>query len=110
MRLDLQKPFSASAEFFLRRAGYARITNRARGETSYVFRLGDSGFYPRFHCYIDREDATSMAINIHLDQKQASYEGSHMHSGEYEGETVEREAKRVQDAIGKIKKENPILN
>ncbi len=103
MKLVIQKPFQGSAELFVRRAGYAKIIDRARGQTSYVFRLCRSGFYPRFHCYIEKEDETSITLNLHLDQKQPSYQGSHMHSGEYEGEGVEKEARRIKEKVGKEK-------
>ncbi len=103
MHLTLPKPFSSSAEFFIRRAGYGKIVDRRENKTSYVYRLSRTAFYPRFHCYIDTEDATSMTFNLHLDQKQPSYEGSHMHSGEYEGELVEKEAARIKDAVAKAR-------
>jgi hypothetical protein len=38
-------------------------------------------------------------INLHLDQKQASYGGSSAHNGEYGGETVETEGERVKRVI-----------
>ncbi len=103
MQITVPKPFAQSAEHFLRRAGYARIVDSARGQTSYVFRLSRTAFYPRLHCYIEKEDAASMTLNLHLDQKQPSYEGSHMHSGEYEGELVEKEAKRIKEVAAKVR-------
>lgn len=73
----------------LRRAGYGQVMDRRATEVSYNRRLG-SGFYPRFHVYINGQ-----TINLHLDQKQASYEGSSAHSGEYDGQAVETEAQRI---------------
>ena len=53
--------------------------------------------YPRFHIYSGvSPDGTKAILELHLDQKQPSYGGSHAHSGEYDGLTVEREAKRIQ--------------
>jgi hypothetical protein len=105
MKISIPKPFSAQAEFFVRRAGYGEIYDRARGEESYVFRLSRNAFYPRFHLYIEKEDQASMTITLHLDQKQASYEGSHMHSGEYEGEIIEKEAERIKQMVLKTTQE-----
>ena len=64
---------------------------------SYIRRLG-SGLYPRYHAYVEIED-DRLKINLHLDQKQASYQGYHSHSGEYEGEAVEREAARISEMM-----------
>jgi hypothetical protein len=101
MRFTVPKPLNTTAEFLIRRAGYGKIVDRARGEVSYVYRLSRTAFYPRFHCYIEKDEAASFVVNIHLDQKQPSYEGSHMHSGEYEGEGVEKEARRIKEAIAR---------
>ncbi len=57
-----------------------------------------SGHYPRFHIYIKRED-DKIVLDLHLDQKQASYAGSHMHNAEYDGEVVESEIKRLKSLI-----------
>lgn len=59
--------------------------------------------YPRFHAYLETR-GDGMQINLHLDQKQASYEGSHAHNGEYEGPTVEREMARVVSLIEQLKR------
>lgn len=77
----------------IRRCGYGLVMDRRAEQASYSRRLG-SGIYPRFHAYINNN-----VINLHLDQKQASYEGYSAHSGEYEGDTVEREAARIKDIL-----------
>lgn len=84
----------------LRRAGYGQVMDRRATEVSYNRRLG-SGFYPRFHAYIN-----GLVINLHLDQKQASYEGSSAHGGEYDGDTVETEGQRIVDSMERLAKEN----
>ena len=71
--------------------------DRRATESSFARRLGD-GVYPRFHVYINQV-GTDYAVNLHLDQKQASYEGSSAHSGEYDGETVEAEGRRIASAL-----------
>jgi hypothetical protein len=76
----------------IRRAGYGLVNDRRR-EASFARRLGH-GFYPRFHAYIN-----SQIINLHLDQKQASYEGFAAHSGEYDSEAVRQEAARIEGFI-----------
>ena len=73
----------------IRRAGYGQVMDRRATEVSYNRRLG-SGFYPRFHVYLNGQ-----TVNLHLDQKQASYEGYSAHSGEYDGEPVESEGERI---------------
>lgn len=80
-------------ESLLRQAGYAYLMDRYTGQESYVRRLG-RGFYPRFHLYLE-ENAGQVIFNLHLDQKQASYQGAHAHNAEYDGETVEAEMERI---------------
>lgn len=98
MKLIIDKnQIDSTPELFLRHAGYGYIRDRQRGVESFVRRLG-SGFYPRFHVYTEiRED--KVFFNLHLDQKQASYEGSHMHNAEHNGEAVENEITRLKSLI-----------
>ena len=81
----------------LRRAGYVPFRDPRSGEESYVRRLG-THFYPRFHLYISEAEGM-LRLNLHLDQKQASYQGFRKHSGEYSGSTVEAEAERLYTAL-----------
>ena len=83
----------------LRRAGYGQVMDRNATEISYNRRLG-SGFYPRFHAYVNGN-----VINLHLDQKQASYEGSSAHSGEYDGAVIESESERIIQAMERLASE-----
>lgn len=77
----------------IRRCGYGLVNDRNADEQSFARRLG-GGFYPRFHIYIENG-----FYNLHLDQKQASYQGSKKHSGEYDGDTVAAEGERVREMI-----------
>ena len=76
-------------------------------EISYARSLDPGRFYPRFHIYIEevkpRTDSQSefgagVIFDLHLDQKRPIYEGVTAHSGEYDGEVVEREAERIRKA------------
>ena len=99
MKLILRKnSLNLNPEQFLRRAGYAYLQNRHNGDDSFVRRLG-ANFYPRLHVY-HKYEGDNIIFNIHLDQKQASYAGSHMHSGEYNGEVVEAEVDRLRQLAG----------
>ena len=93
MRFTLQRPTEALVTF-LRRVGYAPHRSRQSFEISYVRRLGAVAEYPRFHLYC-QETETEIILNLHLDQKQPSYESSHAHSGEYEGAIIEKERDRI---------------
>ena len=84
-------------ENFLRQAGYGFIQDRRHGTQSFVRRLG-SYHYPRLHMYIER-NGEQVIFNLHLDQKQASYEGSHAHSGEYDSPIVRDEIARLQSLV-----------
>lgn len=53
--------------------------------------------YPKFHVYCTLSDDKKFAtLNLHLDQKQPSYAGSHAHNAEHSGPVVEAEAARIQ--------------
>jgi hypothetical protein len=98
MKLIINKNrFNMAPEQFLRRAGYAYIRDRKTGLDSFARRLG-SGFYPRLHMYAD-EQGDNIIFNLHLDQKQPSYQGARAHNAEYEGEVVEEEIKRLKRLI-----------
>ncbi len=75
------------ADEFLRRSGWAHIIDRKRNQESYVRRL-TRDFYPRLHLYV-QETAEQFILEVHLDQKQASYQGVRMHNAEYDGPVVE---------------------
>src|SRR3989338_6711574 len=93
MKLTLDENILDQApENLLRQAGYSYLMDRNTGQESYVRRLA-RGFYPRFHLYLERRGG-QVILNLHLDQKQASYAGAHAHNAEYEGELVEGEMKR----------------
>lgn len=84
-------------DVIFRRAGYVPFRDPRSGEESYVRRLGIH-FYPRFHLYVE-EIPGKLRLNLHLDQKQPSYQGFRKHSGEYDGSTVEAEAERLYTAL-----------
>jgi hypothetical protein len=87
--MKIQVPAELNPVEVVRRAGYGQVMDRRATEPSWARRLG-SGIYPRFHIYIKGD-----IINLHLDQKQVSYDGYNAHSGEYDGETVETEGQRI---------------
>lgn len=86
----------------MRRANYAEFRDPRTGEFSFVRRLRGGQLYPRFHAYVvEREDG--FQVNLHLDQKQASYKGTNKHAGEYEGPVVEAEGQRLWQVIAQHK-------
>ena len=104
MRFTISNP-PDSGRTLLRRAGYSEYFDKNTGKTSYSKRLGPD-FFPKFHAYL--ESGTEMlTIDLHIDQKQASYGDGVMHSGEYQGELVERETARLRAFIANYKKTAP---
>jgi len=75
-----------------RKIGYV-IRGKKKEELDCV-RYLSSQSYPRFHLYI-KEDGDNLRFNLHLDQKKPSYKGSSAHSGEYEGDLIEKEKERI---------------
>ncbi|MFA6536980.1 MAG: hypothetical protein WCT18_01120 [Patescibacteria group bacterium] len=84
----------------IRRAGYGEWYDREFDTLSYTKKLGVDN-YPRFHIYVT-EMSDRFEIDLHLDQKQASYLKGHAHSGEYDGSQVEEEARRITAVIAEI--------
>jgi len=69
-------------------------------EMNFVRPLPGSGGYPRFHAYIKiKPKDKELSFNLHLDQKRPIYRGVAAHSGEYEGELVEQEGKRIKQSL-----------
>ena len=97
MKLHFRGTYSMNPRQLLRRAGYSEFVDPRTRQTSYARRLG-GGLYPRFHAYLELLPA-GFTVNLHLDQKQASYHGHTAHSGEYDGEVVEAESRRIQQMI-----------
>ncbi|MDD5032418.1 MAG: hypothetical protein PHR36_05290 [Patescibacteria group bacterium] len=99
MKLIINKnQIDTAPEPWLRHAGYAYIRDRRSGQDSFTRHLG-GGFYPRFHIYFN-EEGDKIIFNLHLDQKQASYAGAHMHNAEYGGELVVAEIARLRGMLG----------
>ena len=99
MKLSLE--FSGNVYNLMRQLGYHPHETGEAGEPSFARRLGSSD-YPRFHIYIktDNVKRETLEINLHLDQKKPIYKGVSAHSGEYDGELVEREAERIKQIVG----------
>lgn len=93
MQIKFLKSAVPDPEKAILRCGYGKITDRRLGKTSYAKRI-HRDFYPRFHVYIKNE-GEAIIFDLHLDQKRPIYAGVTAHSGEYDGEVVEREAERI---------------
>jgi hypothetical protein len=92
----------------MQRFGYGHITSHHTGKDSYVKRLYRE-HYPRFHCYISEGDG-KVTFSLHLDQKEASYKGNHMHSGEYDGPLVESEIDNLKRHIVALIQRQQVLD
>ncbi len=104
MNTFIPGPLADTARNLLRRAGYGEHRGR-EAQLSYTKRIQGSSF-PRYHAYVEDRDG-GMQLNLHLDQKEATYEGSRAHSGEYGGPLVERENARIVAFVKSIPLESP---
>ncbi|MBI4256684.1 hypothetical protein HY626_01345 [Candidatus Uhrbacteria bacterium] len=93
-------PLSDNARNLLRRMGYGEQRTRA-GQISYVKRVAGERF-PRYHAYVEDLNG-GIQVNLHVDQKEASYEGTSAHAGEYEGPIVEHEMRRITEFVVSLK-------
>lgn len=94
-------PLSDNARNVLRRLGYGEQRAHS-GQISYVKRVTGERF-PRYHAYVEDMNG-GLQVNLHVDQKEASYEGTSAHAGEYGGSLVEREMQRIKDFIDRNEK------
>ncbi len=100
MKTFFPGPLPDHTRNILRRLGYAEQRTRA-GQISYTKRAGGDRF-PRYHVYAEDKDG-GMQVNLHLDQKEASYSGTSAHAGEYEGPLVEKEMHRIKQFVKGLK-------
>jgi hypothetical protein len=101
MKIHIPSPLPDHPRNIMRRLSYGEIPG-FQGQISYARRIQGTPF-PRFHAYFTVTDQ-GMDINLHLDQKKATYEKSHAHSGEYSGDAVASEMKRIAEGIEKMRK------
>ncbi len=100
MKQFIKGPINDHARNIMQKLGYGEKRTR-RGQISYAKRVG-SERYPRYHVYTENTD-NGIQINLHVDQKEASYENSNAHGGEYSGKLVESEMQRIVNHIHSIK-------
>ena len=84
-------------EQFLRKAGYTYNAPRNNEKASFIRKVSE-GNYPRYHIYTKEEDNIYI-LNLHLDQKKASYKGESAHSAEYDSKIIEDEIERIKNVI-----------
>lgn len=92
-------PLTDNGRNILRRLGYGEQRTRA-GQISYVRRVSGERF-PRYHAYVEDTNG-GLQVNLHVDQKEASYEGTSAHAGEYEGSVVDREMRRIVEFVEEL--------
>ncbi len=92
MTIFLPGPLPDHARTIMQRLGYGEQRTR-QGQISYNRRFTPAPF-PKFHAYVEERNS-GLQVNLHLDQKAASYDSGHAHGGEYDGPLVEREMARI---------------
>ncbi len=94
MIVEWRGPLSERVKKIMEEAGYHDFVDPNTKKLSYISRLG-TGFYPRFHVYVKKEETEHTQLDIHLDQTKAVREGQTAHAGEYDGPQVEGESQRL---------------
>lgn len=96
MEFKIKGPFKENVYSLMREIGYH--FQERNGEKSELIFVRPSKGYPRFHIYLKIGDS-NLIFNLHLDQKKPIYKGVPAHSGEYEGEVVEKETERIKKLL-----------
>jgi len=99
MRFILKGPFKENIYNLIRSIGY-HFQDEDKEKKELTFTRPAKG-YPRFHIY-SKQEIENLIFNLHLDQKRPIYKGVTAHSGEYEGEVVEKEAERIKKILEKL--------
>ncbi len=102
MKFTIHLPPSVTTAVALNRCGYATFRDPNTGETSYVRRFG-TYYYPRYHLYIQSDQGSEAQLSVHLDMKQPTYIRGRAHSGEYDGDRVIAEARRIIAHVASLK-------
>ena len=98
MKIILKAPFKDNIGSMARKIGYSYRGKDEKTEEIELVRAIEGGGYPRFHIFIKTYE-NEIIFNLHLDQKKPSYKGTSAHSGEYDGEVVEKEAERIKKIL-----------
>ena len=91
MKITVQLP-GENALNFMRRAGYG-YQKEGSSEVAFTRRVSGSPF-PRYHAYT-QQDGARITVNLHIDQKETTYQGGRAHSGEYDGPLITEECNRL---------------
>jgi len=101
MRFVLKNNSNDNIFNLMRRAGYhfwgsKENHNKNLTEMNFI-RPVAGGTFPRFHIYLrENPDNQEIIFNLHLDQRRTIYQGAAAHKGEYDGELLEKEKKRIE--------------
>ena len=98
MKFVIKGPFKDNVYNLMREVGYYILEKNEKTGEMNLIRPMRGGGYPRFHLFSKMEGG-NFIFDLHLDQKKPSYKGSAAHSGEYDGELVEKEAERIKEII-----------
>jgi len=100
MKIIFPKNKITDPEAAIRRCGYGLKVDRYGSRHSFTRHPDRTVLYPRFHVYIE-DKGENWVFNLHLDQRASVYEGTKAHSGEKDGEVVEREGERIKNELNK---------
>ncbi len=95
MKFVIENP-QMNVNVLFRRAGYH--FDKHAGEESAFARSLTGEKFPRYHAFC-RIDGSKITVNIHIDHKATSYEGTSAHSGEYDSDSrlLQEEAERLKN-------------
>ncbi len=96
MKFEIKGPLKENIFTLLRKTGYFFL-RKDEEKKEFEFVRPPKGF-PRFHLFVKKE-GKFYHFSLHLDQKAPIYKGVRAHSGEYEGDVVEREAERIKRIV-----------
>ncbi|MCX6789271.1 MAG: hypothetical protein NTZ42_01495 [Candidatus Gribaldobacteria bacterium] len=103
MQFIIKNNTGQSIDVVMRDLRYHAWGNVAGEQKQFIRPLATGDAYPRFHIYLQYNSQTKdIALTLHFDQRQAVYQGTTAHHGDYDGEIVEKEAERIKNCLLKL--------
>ncbi|MEK7653667.1 MAG: hypothetical protein AAB345_00090 [Patescibacteria group bacterium] len=96
------KSFTGNLSDAMRSAGYHFEGADQKTKEFKFYRSVSDNLFPRFHIYGFLDKSKTLSLSMHLDQKAPVYQGSTAHSGDYEGEVIEKEAARLRQSLASV--------
>ncbi len=93
MNFTIENKTGFKMEVLMKKIGYTLFGQESAEKMNFIRPTG-SGFYPRFHAYLEGR-GQKIIFSLHLDQKKPVYHGATAHNADYDDLNVRQEKQRI---------------